>query len=48
MIFGNVEGGMVKWRKQERRKERRDKRRKEERKLVGRTKGRKVDKIEGM
>jgi len=32
MIFGNVEGGMVKWRTQERKKERRDERRKEERK----------------
>ena len=31
MIFGNVEGGMVKWRTQERKKERRDERRKEER-----------------
>ena len=31
MIFGIVEGGMVKWRTQERKKERRDERRKEER-----------------
>jgi len=32
MIFGYIEGGMVKWRKQDRRKERSDERRKEKRK----------------
>jgi len=43
MIFAYIEGGMLKWRKEERMKERRVERMKEERK-EGRTKGIKTEK----